>query len=223
MTAAEAKSGKYTYYVCHSLLKRGSGPCKTPRLNAKSFEELIVTQYQGDRPHRVQHPRPGEAAGRGRWTGWPPSSVSGWRASTRSLRRSSGSWAASGTPSLFALALYPIGVGFVLFALQLRRMVAERRSVWEVDNALVCMSMDNSRDRGAAALQRPGDLSDRVTRRELLSGLDHELAWQALSSVQRSRTWATWWALRSGVTAAGDVVLPAEAGWGKSVCRGKCV
>ena len=22
---------------------------------------------------------------------------------------------------------------------------------------------------------------------------------------------------------AGDVVLPAEAGWGKSVCRGKCV
>ena len=103
--------------------------------------------------------------------------------------------------TLFALALYPIGVGFVLFALQLRRMVAERRSVWEVDNALVCMSMDNSRDRGAAALQRPGDLSDRVTRRELLSGLDLELAWQALSSVQRSRTWATWWASRSGVTA----------------------
>ena len=30
MTAAEAKSGKYTYYVCHSLLKRGSGTCKTP-------------------------------------------------------------------------------------------------------------------------------------------------------------------------------------------------
>ena len=80
-------------------------------------------------------------------------------------------------------------------------MVAERRSVWEVDNALVCMSMDNSRDRGAAALQRPGDLSDRVTRRELLSGLDHELAWQALSSAQRSRTWATWWASRSGGTA----------------------
>ncbi len=42
MTAAEAKSGKYTYYVCHSLLKRGSGTCKTPRLNAKNFEELIV-------------------------------------------------------------------------------------------------------------------------------------------------------------------------------------
>ena len=46
MTAAEAKSGKYTYYVCHSLLKRGSGTCKTPRLNAKSFEELIVTNIR---------------------------------------------------------------------------------------------------------------------------------------------------------------------------------
>ena len=46
MTAAEAKSGKYTYYVCHSLLKRGGGACKTPRLNAKSFEELIVTNIR---------------------------------------------------------------------------------------------------------------------------------------------------------------------------------
>ena len=46
MTAAEAKSGKYTYYVCHSLLKRGSGTCKTPRLNAKNFEELIVTNIR---------------------------------------------------------------------------------------------------------------------------------------------------------------------------------
>ena len=46
MTAAEAKSGKYTYYVCHSLLKRGSGACKTPRLNAKNFEELIVTNIR---------------------------------------------------------------------------------------------------------------------------------------------------------------------------------
>ena len=46
MTAAEAKSGKYTYYVCHSLLKRGSGTCKTPRLNAKNFEELIVKEIR---------------------------------------------------------------------------------------------------------------------------------------------------------------------------------
>ncbi len=30
LTAAEAKGGKYTYYVCHSLLKKGSGTCTTP-------------------------------------------------------------------------------------------------------------------------------------------------------------------------------------------------
>ena len=43
LTAAEAKSGKYTYYVCHSLLKKGKGTCKTPRLNSKKFESLIVS------------------------------------------------------------------------------------------------------------------------------------------------------------------------------------
>ena len=48
MTAAAAKSGKYTYYVCHSLLKRGSGTCKTPRLNAKSFEKLIVDEIRAN-------------------------------------------------------------------------------------------------------------------------------------------------------------------------------
>ena len=46
MTAAEAKSGKYTYYICHSLLKRGKGTCETPRLNAKSFEKLIIGQLR---------------------------------------------------------------------------------------------------------------------------------------------------------------------------------
>ena len=42
MTAAEAKSGRYTYYVCQSVLKRGSGACRTPRLNAKNLESIIV-------------------------------------------------------------------------------------------------------------------------------------------------------------------------------------
>ena len=46
LTGAEAKSGKYSYYVCQSLLKRGSGTCETPRLNAKSFERLIVEQIR---------------------------------------------------------------------------------------------------------------------------------------------------------------------------------
>ena len=46
MTAAEAKSGRYTYYICHSLLKQGKGTCETPRLNAKSFEKLIVNEIR---------------------------------------------------------------------------------------------------------------------------------------------------------------------------------
>ena len=48
LTAAEAKSGKYTYYVCHSLLKRGRGTCDTPRLKAKFFEGLIVEQIRAN-------------------------------------------------------------------------------------------------------------------------------------------------------------------------------
>ena len=46
LTASEAKSGRYTYYVCHSLLKKGRGTCETPRLNARSFEKLIVEQIR---------------------------------------------------------------------------------------------------------------------------------------------------------------------------------
>ena len=42
LVASEAKSGKYTYYVCNSLLKRGRGTCNTPRLNSKHFESLII-------------------------------------------------------------------------------------------------------------------------------------------------------------------------------------
>ena len=46
LTAHEAKGGKYTYYVCHSLLKKGQGTCKTPRLNSKRFEDLIVNNIR---------------------------------------------------------------------------------------------------------------------------------------------------------------------------------
>ena len=46
LTAAEAKSGRYTYYVCQSLIKRGRGSCETPRLNAKRFERLIIEQIR---------------------------------------------------------------------------------------------------------------------------------------------------------------------------------
>ena len=46
LSASEAKSGKYTYYVCQSILKQGSGSCDTPRLNAKSFEGVIVSSIR---------------------------------------------------------------------------------------------------------------------------------------------------------------------------------
>ena len=48
LTAAEAKSGKYSYYVCHSLLKKGRGTCKTPRLNSKRFEKLMIEQIRAN-------------------------------------------------------------------------------------------------------------------------------------------------------------------------------
>ena len=46
IATTEAKSGKYTYYICHSLLMKGKGTCDTPRLNAKSFEKLIIEQIR---------------------------------------------------------------------------------------------------------------------------------------------------------------------------------
>ena len=42
LSGQDAKSGRFHYYVCQSLIKRGSGGCDTPRLNARRFEEVIV-------------------------------------------------------------------------------------------------------------------------------------------------------------------------------------
>ena len=46
MTAAKAKGGRYAYYVCHTLLKQGSGACRTPRLNARNFEDIIISNIR---------------------------------------------------------------------------------------------------------------------------------------------------------------------------------
>ena len=46
LTAQEAKGGRYTYYVCQSLIKKGKGTCRTPRLNSKRFEGLIVSNIR---------------------------------------------------------------------------------------------------------------------------------------------------------------------------------
>ena len=43
-----SKSGQFPYYVCQSLMKRGSGACDTPRLNARRFEELVVGKIRSN-------------------------------------------------------------------------------------------------------------------------------------------------------------------------------
>ena len=42
LSGQDAKSGKFAYYVCQSVMKRGSGACDAPRLNARRFEEKMV-------------------------------------------------------------------------------------------------------------------------------------------------------------------------------------
>ena len=48
LTGQFAKSGQYSYYVCQSNIKQGNGACKTPRLNAPSFEELVVAKIRAN-------------------------------------------------------------------------------------------------------------------------------------------------------------------------------
>ena len=42
LSGQDAKSGRFSYYVCQSVMKRGSGACDAPRLNARRFEEQVV-------------------------------------------------------------------------------------------------------------------------------------------------------------------------------------
>ena len=42
LSGQDAKTGKFAYYVCQSIMKRGSGACDAPRLNARRFEEKVV-------------------------------------------------------------------------------------------------------------------------------------------------------------------------------------
>ena len=48
LTGQYAKSGKFPYYVCQTLMKRGSGSCDTPRLNARRFERLVVEKIRSN-------------------------------------------------------------------------------------------------------------------------------------------------------------------------------
>ena len=46
LTGADAKSGKYSYYVCQTILNGGRKACDTPRLNADRFERVIIGQIR---------------------------------------------------------------------------------------------------------------------------------------------------------------------------------
>ena len=43
-----ALTGQYSYYVCPSWMKRGKGVCDSPRLNARRFEELVVSKIRSN-------------------------------------------------------------------------------------------------------------------------------------------------------------------------------
>ena len=48
LSGQDAKSGKFSYYVCQSIMKRGKDACETPRINARRFEELVVGKIRSN-------------------------------------------------------------------------------------------------------------------------------------------------------------------------------
>ena len=48
LSGQDAKSGQFSYYVCQSIMKRGKNACKTPRLNARRFEQMIVDKIRSN-------------------------------------------------------------------------------------------------------------------------------------------------------------------------------
>jgi site-specific DNA recombinase len=42
----EAKGGRFAYYVCGTLLKKGAGTCPTRYLNARRFESLVINKIK---------------------------------------------------------------------------------------------------------------------------------------------------------------------------------
>ena len=46
LIGAEAKSGKFAYYVCGTLIRKGAQSCPSRYLNAKKLEELVVEEIR---------------------------------------------------------------------------------------------------------------------------------------------------------------------------------
>ena len=65
MSGQDSKGGKFAYYVCQSLMKRGSGACGLSQAERKALRGDGGGEDSGERAHRVQHPGVGQAGGRG--------------------------------------------------------------------------------------------------------------------------------------------------------------
>ena len=48
LTGQCSKFAQFTYYVCKTLMKQGTGSCDTPRLNARRFEKLVVEKIRSN-------------------------------------------------------------------------------------------------------------------------------------------------------------------------------
>jgi len=46
LVGQDAKSGKFSYYVCGTLLKKGAGTCNAHYLNAAKFENLVIDKIR---------------------------------------------------------------------------------------------------------------------------------------------------------------------------------
>ena len=46
LVGQEAKGGKFSYYVCGTLLKKGAGSCDARYLNSRKFEELVINKVK---------------------------------------------------------------------------------------------------------------------------------------------------------------------------------
>ena len=48
LSGQDARSGKFAYYVCQSIMKHDKDACETPRLNARRFEEMAVGKIRSN-------------------------------------------------------------------------------------------------------------------------------------------------------------------------------
>jgi site-specific DNA recombinase len=46
LVGQDAKSGKFSYYVCGTLLKKGSGSCRSQYINSHKFERLVIDKIK---------------------------------------------------------------------------------------------------------------------------------------------------------------------------------